>query len=84
MRSPGAPAHRKKEETTMTSKRYAKILRGVGFSEFAIEMFIQMAQVMGMSYAEEFAAKAEALYNYYTFLHTPLPRELRRWEAERA
>ena len=68
----------------MTSKRYAKILRGVGFIEHVVEMYVLMAQATGEPYAEVFGAQAGILYDYYTILHTPLPRELRRWEAERA
>lgn len=68
----------------MTSKRYAQILRGVGYSEYVVEMYVLMAQATGKPYAEVFAAQAETLHDYYTVLHTPLPRELRRWEAERA
>lgn len=68
----------------MTSKRYAKILRGVGYIEHVVEMYVLMAQATGTPYAKAFAAQAETLHDYYTVLHTPLPRELRRWEAERA
>ena len=68
----------------MTSKRYAKILRGAGINEIAVETNILMAQFAGTPYSEVFAAQAETLRDYYTILHTPLPKELRRWEAERA
>lgn len=68
----------------MTKKRYARILRGCGISESAIELNVAIAQCTNTPYADVISAQADSLIGYYRGLSTPLPRELRRYEEARA
>lgn len=68
----------------MTKKRYARILRGCGISESAIELNVALAQSTNTPYADVISAQADTIISYYRFDGTPLPRELRRYEEARA
>ena len=71
----------------MTRKRYTRILRAVLTAhtrEGYIELFTTFAQMTRTPDSQAFDSQAERLRDLYVLRGVPLPREIRRWEAERA